>query len=462
MMHTIYERIPISLQNIFTTLYGYKLHFARYGGRFNEYWREIEQTQWLLPDELKAIQLTRLQELIRHSYEHVPYYRRRFQAVGFQPQDLRTQEDLRHLPILSRKDVYRYAEEMVGDNISRRRLHRHHTSGTTGTPLCFYEDWPTLQRNYAFWMRFRGWFQFKPWLRRATLSGRVIVPRSQSTPPYWRFNRVENQLIMSSFHLSDKTIPVYIAQLEIFKPFLIDGYVSTIHTLARYINTNGITSVRPTAVQTTSETLLDYQRRDIEEAFQCHVYNQYGHGEKAAFISECEHGTLHINDEYGVIEIINAEKEYVQPGETGEMIVTGLNNWAMPLIRYRTGDLATASLQTPCKCGRGLSHIKAVEGRIIDALRMPDGNMVPPTALTLLFDKASAMGIEEAQIVQKAPDLIVVNIVPRKKDEALQTDILENDLRLMMGQSVCIQFEIVDYIPRTQAGKFKFVKSEIT
>jgi phenylacetate-CoA ligase len=143
----------------------------------------------------------------------------------------------------------------------------------------------------------------------------------------------------------------------------------------------------------------------------------------------------------------------------GELVVTGLSNWVMPLIRYRTDDLAVPSDETDCACGRGLSLISSVEGRVIDVLRMPDGKIVPPTALTLLFDKAQAMGISRAQIVQENVDLVVVKLVPR--GEQLDTTPLENDLRSMMGDSIGINFETVEHIPRTSSGKFKFVVSKI-
>jgi len=395
-----------------------------------------------------------------HAYEHVEFYRERFRQVGFHPNDLKTTEDLLRLPVLTREDVLRNAERMVADNYSRSRLRQHFTSGTTGTPLRFYEDKDTVRRNYAFWMRFRRWFGFKEWLPRATFGGRVVVPRSQNRAPYWRHNYVENQLVFSSFHLSEETLPAYTERLERFSPFVIDGYVSTIYILARHINRQGITAVRPSAVQTTSETLLDFQRREIEQAFQCKVYNQYGQGEKAAFISECEHGRLHINDEYGVVEIIK-DGLPAQPGETGEIIATSFNNWVMPLIRYQTGDLAVAGDTSSCPCGRGLSAVESIEGRVIDILRMPDGKIVPPTALTLLFDKASAMGIDQAQICQVAYDQIVVKLVPRNSETLPDTRVLEGDLRMMIGDGVKIQFEMVAHIPSTEAGKYKFVVSEL-
>lgn len=440
--------------------YGLYLHQLRYGGANKQYFQEIEQTQWLSNDELLALQFNKLKALLEHAYDHTLFYQQRFDSVGFHPNDMKSRNDLLQIPPLTREDILDNIDSMVASNYERSQLRQHFTSGTTGTPLRFYETKDAQRYTYAFWRRFRKWFGFQEWVPRATFSGRVIVPRDQHQPPFWRYNKIENQLVFSSFHISSDTVANYVKQLEEFSPFLIDGYVSSIYTLAKYINQMGIHSIQPSAIQTTSETLLESQRKEIESAFRCKVYDQYSHGEKAVFISECEYSRLHINDEYGVVEIVKDGRS-AKSGELGEIVVTGFANWAMPLIRYRTGDLAVAASAVSCPCGRGLSQVVSIEGRIIDILQMPDGKVIPPTALTLLFDKASAMGIENAQIVQEARDIIIVNIVPRNSPSEVQTSILEEDLRSMMGQEIQIQFRIVDHIALTQAGKFKFVKSEI-
>lgn len=460
LIRTIYDNSPVFFQNFMTSVYGAHLHRIRYGSIYQSYRQELETSQWWSPDELRILQLEKLRALLTLAYEHTMFYRARFDQVGFTPSDLKSTADLLRIPLLKRQDIINHADEMVVDTYSSSNLREQFTSGTTGTPLKIYEDIDTLRRNYAFWSRFRKWFGFEGWPPRATFGGRVVVPRAQKRPPYWRYNFIERQWIFSSFHLSDDTAPIYLQQLERIKPFLLDGYVSSIYVLARYINRHGINSIRPNAIQTTSETLLDAQRAEIEKAFQCKVYNQYGQGEKAAFICECPEGNLHINDEYGIVEIIKDDR-LAQPGEVGEMIVTSFCNWVMPLIRYQTNDLARQSNAESCQCGRGLALVDSVEGRVIDILRMPDGKVVPPTALTLLFDKAHAIGIAEAQIRQEATDLVIVKLVPLETITEIDLVTLEHDLRSMMGQEVMIRFDVVNSIPRTSAGKFKFVVSDL-
>lgn len=461
MIRGIYSLSPVFLQNLFTTVYGYRLHAFRYGGAYTQCLAEIESSQWLAPAALRDMQLVRLKELLCDANSQTEFYQERFKSSGFDPGALRSLGDLSGIPLLSREDIRLNAERMVAKRVHRRDLIVHHTSGTTGTPLRFYLTPETFQRNYAFWMRFRHWMGFKEWLPRATFGGRVVVPRGSATPPYWRYSHAERQTVFSSFHLSEDTAPAYARELERVAPFLIDGYVSSIFVLAQYVNRMGVTSIRPSAVQTTSETLFDFQRREIERAFGCPVYNQYGHGENAVFISQCERGSLHVSDEYGVVEIL-ADGVPAKEGEAGEIVVTGFNNRAMPLIRYRTGDIAIAGPAAPCSCGRGLSRVSSLQGRVLDVLRMPDGKIVPPTALTLLFDKAQAMGIDEAQIVQEAASSILVRLVLRHPGRHFATGALEHDLRSMMGDEVRIRFETVDHIARSSSGKFRFVMSEVT
>ena len=185
-----------------------------------------------------------------------------------------------------------------------------------------------------------------------------------------------------------------------------------------------------------------HQRDLIERAFACKVYDQYGHGEAAVFVSECEKGSLHVSDEYGVVEVLAGE-DPAKPGEIGEIVVTGLNNWAMPLIRYRTGDLAVRETEDfKCECGRGLSVLRSIEGRVLDVLHLPSGRIVPPTALTLLFDRAHALGITEARIRQVSADHLVVDTVYTGPDFENVASGLESELRLIVGEEVTIQASI--------------------
>jgi phenylacetate-CoA ligase len=456
----LYELSPVPLQNVWTTLYGFRLHRLRYGGIYRRVLGEIQGSQWLTHAEIQDLQMRRVRDLLVFAAKECEFYSEVLRSHDFDPRALRSVEDLRVLPTISRQDISMHGGRMKAGSARRRDVIEHYTSGTTGTPLRLFLDKNTFRRNYAFWSRFRSWFGWKMGLRRATLGGRIVVPANQLKPPFWRYNAVENQLVMSSFHIGEGTAEQFADKLLNFRPYVVEGYVSSIFTLARICLDRGIELPQVGAVQTTSETLLPHQRVVIEEAFGGKVYNQYGHGECAVFVTECEHGTLHVNEEYGLVEILDGE-DPAPAGTPGEIVVTGLNNWTMPLIRYRTGDIGVASPRDEmCECGRGLSALRSIEGRVLDVLHLPDGRTVPPTALTLLFDRAHALGIQESRVRQVSCDRIVVEIVRRGSGSRKQKAMLEQELRLIVGEAMEVRFEEVPRIPRTETGKFKFVVCE--
>jgi phenylacetate-CoA ligase len=461
LLRTFYELSPIPVQHLLTSVYGFHLHRLRYGGVYHKVLEEIEETQWLSPARIRELQLERLHSLLRHAKDRCPYYGDLLGEAGLEPEAISSSDDLSALPLTGRAEVARSIDAMVDLHARRSQMITHYTSGTTGTPLKLLLDKNTYRRNYAFWTRFRRWFSWHMGKPRATLSGRIIVPAAQTKPPFWRYNAIENQLVMSSFHVSRSTTKAYVEKLCRFQPFVVEGYVSSIYSLARFAEEQQLQMPHPHAVQTTSETLLPHQRTQIERVFGCKAYDQYGHGECAVFVSECEKGSLHVNDEYGVVEVVKQGRA-AAPGEVGEVVVTGLNNWTMPLIRYRTGDLASLAPEgESCACGRGLSMLASLEGRVLDVLHLPDGRTVPPTALTLLFDRAHTMGIEEARVRQVERARILVELVRIDKQNREQGLGLERELRLIVGSDVRIDILDVEKIPRTTSGKFKFVQCEI-
>jgi phenylacetate-CoA ligase len=216
--------------------------------------------------------------------------------------------------------------------------------------------------------------------------------------------------------------------------------------LAKHILDHGAAAPQPRAVFTASETLLDFQRVVIEEAFGTKAFNWYGTTEFTNNIVECAQGSLHQRLDYGVLELVG----------NGTMIATGLNNRAMPLIRYKVGDDATYREGT-CPCACAFPLIERIEGRVEDYVHTPDGRLVG--RLDHLFK--DVQHVREAQVVQTQLDELVLRIVRtdgfNKKDE----QILLGEARQRLGGTIRIRFEFVDNIPRTAAGKFRFIISEL-
>lgn len=454
-LEAVYRWSPILAQNAMATAFGVKERVLRYGGRFRGYCDEVDRGQWLTADELREVQAARLRAMVSFSAEQVPYYRRLFHELGLTPGDIRGPEDLSLLPVLEKDTVRQDPDSFRPEHLDERPVAQT-TGGTTGTPLRYWVTPSAMQYTYATYeVRFRRWAGVALGDRMASINGRKVVPVEQDRPPFWRHNLAFNQLYLSAYHLTEEHLPAYVERLERYRPDVIVGYVSSVHLLATHINQRGLDgAVRPRAVLVSSETLFPWMRADIEQAFGCKVFDGYGLGELAAFITECGHGCLHVSPEYGVVESIAAG------GEDHRLIATGLFNRAMPLLRYDTGDvIRMATHDARCPCGRQLPVVDDLLGRADDYVVTPDGRSVGPAPLSLAFQGVA--GIREAQIRQgDAAAIDVALVVDTTFDDERERQ-LDRELRERLGHIIEIRYEHVDAIPRTVWGKRRLVDSGI-
>ena len=253
-------------------------------------------------------------------------------------------------------------------------------------------------------------------------------------------------MLCSSYHLSPQNLPAYIGALEKFAPDFVHGYPSSLFVLALYMIEENVRSVRPRAVFTASETLLDFQRATIQEGFGAKVFNWYGNSEMTCNIVQCTAGNLHYRTDYGVLELLR----------DGRMVCTGLNNLAMPLIRYLVGDVAVAR-DGVCACGCEFPLIEHIEGRIEDYVRTPDGRFVG--RLDHLFKDVHH--VREAQILQTRLNEIVLRVVKSNGFNSTDEQTILKEARMRLGDAIGIRFEYVDTIDRTAAGKFRFIVSQL-
>ena len=439
-----YAYAPAWMQNLLVSAYGVRLHRLRYGrtGRTTLAW--LRESQWMEADELKSWQLSTLTEIVARAAADVPFYRRR----GLEGIDFDSLEQLREVPLLTKGEVQRAGRDMISDRHRGRRLSEVHTGGTTGKPLAIFCDSATLQRNFAFFTRFKEIAGIPTGARVATFAGRTLLPRA-ARPPYWRHNRAANTLLFSSYHIGRQTLAEYVRALSKFRPALIDSYPSSIEPVARYLLQEKIASIRPKAVITSSETLFPDVRRLIEGAFACRVFDHYGGAEMAALITQCEAGTYHVAPEFGVVEVLDNGRP-VAPGERGEIIATGFINPVMPLIRYATGDYAVLGDGT-CSCGRAGQTLDRIEGRMDDVIVTPEGNLVG--RLDPIFKAVSSL--HETRIVQDAVDHVSVEIIATNAFSGEMARELRAQLRARLGPTMRIDIVRVQNIERTARGKLR-------
>ena len=456
-LNNIYHYSPIWLQNIACSAYGYKLYYERYGGSWNYFYQELLQTQFFSLDTLSNLQNKLFKELLEHAISHVPYYRDIIDVERQYIFEADMHELLNQIPILKKEDLRSNTTSFISEFYSQKKLLKYSTSGTTGSPLSVYISPYARRMNYAFYERAKSWAGVSLFDRSVTFAGRAIVPSGQNKPPYWRSNLKFNNTLFSSYHLGKDSFGDYIDEIRKINPIYIDSYPSAISQLATYCLDNNIDDIRVKSVITSAEMLLDSHREKIEKAFNAVVYDQYGCTEQAVFACQCEKGQYHLNPEFGVVEVVDSNNNPVAAGELGFFVCTSFLNNAMPLIRYKLGDMGIVSDKL-CECGRNFPVIEKIYGRNDDVLVTPDGRYVG--RLDPIF-KGVDNGIIEAQIIQEKIDLIHILLVRAENYDETHGQFIVNELKKRMGDDIVYKISYVDCIARTEGGKFRAVINKL-
>ena len=426
----------------------------RHTGSFGARRRWLNKTQWLREPELKEIQLRLLKRLVRHCYNHVPYYHDVMSKRGLLPDHIESLEDLDSLPILTKEDVLG-AGRLLWSRGFRRWLSRTaYTGGTTGTPLQLRRDLFAIGNEHAFVRRQWDWAGVGMRDRCAYLTGRLIVPPNRTEGPLYVYDPVMKELILSTYHLTVETAKSYAQTIQNYKVKAIVGYPSAVCLLAKACLASRI-GLRVQSVLTSSETLTQSMRETITDAFGCKVFDFYGSAERVCYIHTCEHGTYHIVPEYGLVTLVPVESD----GEaTCRVVSTGFWNYAMPLIRYELPDLVVPSSAT-CACGRAFPVIREILGREADVVKTPSGREFGAAILThLLYGTAN---IVESQIIQDGLDHITIAYVPSRRFSHKDMQAFETLLKKHLPAELRVAFKQVDRVERTKSGKIRPVVSKV-
>lgn len=427
----------------------------REGRSFRNISSYLKETEVFSKEEIGQLQLGKLRYVLRESYLNVAYYRRVFDSIGLDINGRFRAEDITTIPFLT-KDILSQGR---GDFISKRSkkvfLRKATTGGTTGKAIELYRDLYSINFENAVVWKQRAWAGVRHDDRRATMRGEVVVPGSRKRPPFWRYDSLGKELILSSYHISRDNVRYYVEALKRFRPVYIEAYPSSLAILAKFIKESGLEGVSFKAAIVSSETLDDYKKALIEEVFNCKVYNFYGNSERVVAIATCPAGSYHILPEYGYTEFLDCN------GNNGykELIGTSFINMSMPLIRYRTGDVVVPS-EEECGCGRKSQIVKKIIGRINDFIVTPDGRFITMMESVASVDNALSNTIE-SQILQEDRETIKVKVVPTKHFSAADRDRLTSSIKSRIGCNMKIYVETVDSIERTESGKLRQVISNI-
>jgi phenylacetate-CoA ligase len=427
------------------------------GRKISEYLRSLEKTQYLPREKLFDLQRSRLRDLLRHAAANVPFYQERFRKIGLDPDKAHLPENFQKIPFLTKEDIRKNPEALRARNRTGRAL-RMTTGGSTGIPLRVDIDAQDFLWRRAAIMRGYGWGGYRDAEASVWIWGRLGNESFREKTKNNLHERLKRRRVYNAFSFGREAMSRCAREINAVKPRIVVAYASTLYRFARFIKETGRKVCPLEAALLGAEKVYAFQRRLIEEVFACGVFQDYGCGEVGPMAAECEaHGGMHIHDENIYFEVVQEDKPSKQE-EVGEVVVTELTNYRTPIIRYKNQDLAAFSGRS-CPCGRNLTLLKSVEGRILDAVQTADGRVVTGEFFPHLIK--DFRGIEQFQVVQETLDHLVVRVVKEPGFPAAKLDELKNEISRAMGPVMNVEFQCVERIPLSPMGKFRVVVSKV-
>ena len=423
------------------------------GQRVPGYLRRLLHSQYLSPPELASLQLAKLQRIFAHAKRSVPFYSK--VLANIPDNRIKTLADLQGLPFTTKVNL----KGNPGAMISRERFYfltKKTTGGSTGEPVTIPKTRRAMAWELAATWRGYSWAGIDIGDRQARFWGVPFGKKDRARANLIDF--IANRKRCSAFSFSERDLQAYTAVLEKFRPTYFYGYVSMIEEYAKFFKHHGITPpFNLKCVVTTSEVLTGSHRRFIEEVFSTKVFNEYGSGELGSVAHECGEGSLHVSAENMIVEVIDGNRP-CKVEEVGELVVTELNNYAAPLIRYRTGDFASLS-EEHCKCGRTLPVIKDLFGRAYDMIRNSDGKLFHGELMMYIFEEAQRknLGIRGFQVSQEDIRSFLIRIVPDEQYGQSTEGFIIHRIREQFDPNAKVRFERVCQIERSASGKMRLI-----
>jgi phenylacetate-CoA ligase len=419
----------------------------------------LRKTQFWDYEELRRYQFAKLQRLLDHAYLHVPYYRNLFVELDATPKDIKEFHDFRQIPVLTKQIIKENFDHLVATNIPKDQLIPNATGGSTGEPLHFFQDHHFLA--WADAARMRGWYEFAGCHfgdTCAVLWGAMHeVKEDYSFLERLYIYAKYGEIPLNAFNLSNERKLHFLKWCRLLKPKILRGYVSAIKDLALFLDERKLPFPHLDCVIFCAETVDDETQAYVERIFRAPSYNSYGGRELSLMAMECSHKNgLHEVSEANYIEFEEINLSGYK--KAGNLIATNLNNYGMPFIRYRIGDIGVPSSKTSCSCGRGLPLIAKVIGRTTEVFVFHDGTRI---AGEMFIHLMKDFPLKEYQFVQISDREVVLRV--NRYDgvsQALRHNIRSTYRRFLPG-SVELDFEEVDGFEKTPTGKFRFVLREL-
>lgn len=431
---------------------------------------------------IREIQLGKLIQVVRHAYRHCPYYTRRFKAIGLLPEDIKTLEDVKQLPLLTRKDVVEHHHEMVDSRyhsdlplsdqnlrapgapiwfggFRRHKLIRNVSTGSTGVPTTFYEDGSKTALNWAHELRLKRWYGHGPGVKEARFA-RVSTEYVPASKVLWARRMLWNQLILPGMNLGETDYKLSLRKIREFRPKILFGITSALTGFASYIQRSqqDISTWRPQLVICWAAPLFEHEEKLLTDTFHCPVSSIYGTREVGHVAVRCPQKSFHINQEDFLVEVETPQE--AGTNIPGEIIVTPLNPSPMPFLRYRIGDLGELSGDR-CACGRSLQVMRNILGRTGEMYVTSDGRLIAPNFWCRMFMiDGQSVAVEKFQVIYRKNGAVRFDIVPKPNFSPAVEASLRKFLAKNFSAGIDFEFNYVSDIKPHPSGKFPLVVNE--
>jgi phenylacetate-CoA ligase len=421
---------------------------------------ELERSQWRSRAELMDAADTKLRALVAHCHARMPAYRALLDDHGIAPAAIRGHRDLARLPLMTKTFLRaHFPDGLLDPALPRVDRYVHRTGGSTGEPMFFYLSRRARATDRAGFYRHLRWVGSERGELLFSVWGDMVVATQRARWARTLKSRlITRNVVLDAFEMTPATMDGFLALMRRRRPAVLRGYTTALVELARHADAHAIAVSGLRAVLTTAEQILPWQRELLERVFGAPVFDEYGCGEVQGVAYECAaHTGLHVALEHAIVEIVDEAGCPKPPGEVGRVALTGLDNLAMPFIRYVNGDEA-ALLPEPCPCGRGLPLMSPVQGRTADMIYGVNGQRAHGEFFTHLIHEigwTDGLPITEFQVVQASRDTLRFDLAAGAMPPATEMERVTRRIQDYLGP-MQVEFRHVAHVDRGRSGKRRF------